>query len=315
MAGVFAVITGLVKFFVANKVATITTGIVFGLVLLTVGLYHYLHHRYPRNYTTLRSIHQSSKKNSYYYSFKTAASAQSFCDSQEGCKYIIQQGDLYYIASDNGIKMCETVSPSTGAWCSIDNSTNIQKSMCYNQSTGAVHDCVGSGCQYSDCEKFYNRVHTCNACLTSPTPKQFCASTGECIESASGAMCPEKPVVSCNQLLGKYGDIPYVSDSSTVLYSNSPSCNGESSINGYKMCSPTMFIQTSPLFTNSGIEEKCSKDTNCIGYICDEDQCTYVNRGSSLSCCQSNALTPYCQHVTFECKGNCPQFPSNCLSA
>ena len=62
MAGVFAVITGLVKFFVANKVATITTGIVFGLVLLTVGLYHYLHHRYPRNYTTLRSIHQSSKK-------------------------------------------------------------------------------------------------------------------------------------------------------------------------------------------------------------------------------------------------------------
>jgi hypothetical protein len=301
----------LLHMWVGKRWLTITMGVASGLVLLGMGLYD-KYHKNSTTYKTLQKAEVSSKDNQLYFYFDSAGKATSFCDSQKECEYVIKDNNRYYVATRNQMTSCKTRSP-TNFWCALNNtqySEGTSLSPCFVN--GTFIDCVGKQCPYKTCEDYYNRIEMCNNCLTSPTNSQLCLSNNQynCVNGKDyNKTCGKsQPITNCNTLMDKYGDVPYNSNTATIY---NKTCKGDSTLNNYKSCSPTMMIQTSPLFSEN-VEKTCSHTNECNGYVCDENYCTYVNK-QKVQCCDTTS-SRFCLDTTYYCKGKCGNLRSNCVS-
>ena len=319
VAVIEVIVLAVIHYMTGNKTVTIIVAVVSGLIL--GGIYGFSKWRNTNIYTSQNRIQVSSKGNQSYFYFTDKETAITFCNEQRGCDYIISSSGKYYVASTNSMNACElsSASPSTGIWCGIDNKfysiATMNNSACY--ANGVYTNCVGVNCSYDNCNNFYNRAHDCNNCLET-SGKMWCATTNQCLDRDTSSSCKKYDngksglVNNCNQLLGSYGDIPFYSPTQTELYSKK--CTGKSDIEGYGTCSPTLLIQTTPLFPKKNNQTTCNKFEECTGVICDSGKCGYVNETTKPSCCDVK-ISPYCEKTTYACKGAGCQLLQKCVSA
>ena len=301
----------LLHMWVGKMWLTITIGVVCGLLLLGIGLYD-KYHKDATTYKTLSQAEVSSEDNKLYFYFDSAAKATSFCDSQKECEYVIKDNKTYYVATKNHMGSCNKRTGSN-IWCALDNQQYAKDSQSSCSTKNGLIDCVGDGCPYKTCDEYYNRIQTCHNCLGSPTKSAMCLtpSSLEC-KTEKPYTCGTSPtathISNCNQLMDKYGDVPYYSKGATIY---SKSCKGDSALHSYKSCAPTEMIQTSPLFSND-VENTCSHTNECNGYVCENGNCTYLNKQNARCCTETSS--PFCLDTMYYCKGKCEGLPTRCVS-
>ena len=299
---------------IGKKWLTMTLAFLSVIVLLVMGLYN----KYHKNATTYKTLSNVKVKTSeLYFSFDDDSKARSFCNSQPECTYIIEDKNKYYVATKNNYQTCKNTSPSV-SWCGLDNTNfnrNATNTLCYsnNSYTHCVDAQTGSGtCPYKSCDDYYNRIKNCEKCLASPS-RTWATEIGKCVSAPSSHSHEILQHGNCADLMDKYGDVPYNSNTATIY---SKSCKGNA-FHDYKSCSPSEMINTSPLFTNN-IEKTCSHTNECMGYVCDEriqnEFCTYLNKNQNAMCCNTNDVD-FCLNTKYYCKGKCGNLPNRCAGS